>query len=70
MKDIRNLSKEEIIKRIRKTGEAEVFNLRCSDLSGSDLRECIIDKKTLFSKIKIKKSQLNIIIKQMFEIEE
>ena len=75
MKDIRNLTKEEKIKIIKEEGSITVFDLRWSDLrgsdlSGSDLRGAKIDETTLFSKIKIKKSQIPIIIKQMFQVEE
>ena len=70
MKDIRNLTKEEKIKIIKEEGSITVFDLSGSDLGGSDLRGAKIDETTLFSKIKIKKSQIPIIIKQMFQVEE
>ena len=50
-------------------------NLSGSDLSGSDLRlsnlsGSKITETTTFSKIKINKSQVEICLKEMFEIEE
>lgn len=41
-----------------------------SDLIFSDFRYDVIDETTIFSKIKIKRNQLDIILKQMFDIEE
>ena len=78
MKDLKDLTKEEKIKIIFEEGKSETFDLSGSDLRGSDLREsdlswsnlrgAIMDEKTKFSKIKIKKSQVEIILKTMFEV--
>ena len=80
MKDIRKLTKKEKIEIIEKEGKNEIFNLcesdlrwsdlSWSDLSWSDLRNAIITEETKFSKIKINKSQIKIILKTMFEVEE
>ena len=70
MKDIRELSQEEKIKIIFEEGKTEIFDLRSANLSSANLRFAKIDEATQFSEIKIKKSQIEIILKTMFEVEE
>ena len=81
----KKLKKEEIIKIIKNEGKTEKFDLSWSNLSGSDLSwsnlsgsdlrlsnlsGSKITETTTFSKIKINKSQVEICLKEMFEIEE